>query len=122
MEWIRDNTPTDAKLVVLGDTYIREWAPHVSRRTVLNVFQGLEWQPKKQAEVLELNQALAGCEEWGCVSSQVAAAPGYDEVYVYVEIDQFPHLLTSLTDETAAFRIMWQNEVVAFGYLRTLEH
>lgn len=50
--------PVDAHVLVAGDIALREWAPALLEREVLNCEFGLEWQPSEYIQVSQINQAL----------------------------------------------------------------
>jgi 4-amino-4-deoxy-L-arabinose transferase-like glycosyltransferase len=50
--------PVDAHVLIAGNAALREWAPALLEREVLNCEFGLEWQPDELKQVDLINQAL----------------------------------------------------------------
>jgi hypothetical protein len=51
--------PTGAHVLIAGNGTLREWAPALLEREVLNCEFGLEWQPEELKKVNLINDALA---------------------------------------------------------------
>jgi len=66
--WAGRNLPEEAEFIIPGDS-IREWAPHVVRRTVLNVSQGSEWEPVENTAIRALNRRLEACDSFDCLDA-----------------------------------------------------
>jgi hypothetical protein len=54
----RQMIPTDAHVLIAGNAALREWAPALLEREVLNCEFGLEWQPDELKQVYLINDAL----------------------------------------------------------------
>jgi hypothetical protein len=54
----KQNIPTDAHVLVAGNGALREWAPALLEREVLNCEFGLEWQPDELEQVYLINTAI----------------------------------------------------------------
>lgn len=122
MQWVRDNVPVKDKLVVLSGGDVREWVPHVSRRTVLNVTQGMEWIPDKHKSISELNKVLDSCLDFECIHANIAEMIGYHNVYLYVDKEQFSNLMSASYGEKAAFEPIWENsKVIILRYIKALD-
>ena len=88
LDWIRANTPEDARLVVLAGSGVREWAPRLARRTVLNQHFGAEWEPDEARLIDELEVMLRGCADLADVHAAVEQVMGHGEFYVLAEADR----------------------------------
>jgi hypothetical protein len=55
----RQLIPADAHILVAGNGALREWAPALLEREVLNCEFGLEWQPEELKQVNLINDAIA---------------------------------------------------------------
>jgi hypothetical protein len=119
MEWARENTPVESRFITLAP--LGEWAPHVTRRTVLNVHQGAEWEPKELEKILRLQESLKNCPNLDCVQVSVAETMGYDEVYLYVNKNRLSELMSASRGEDTVFDLMWENSKIAIGRLSTPE-
>jgi len=117
MEWIRGNVPEESRLVVLSNARMREWSPHLARRTVLNVVQGTEWEPDKHRSIWRLTSAIALCPDMGCIQATVAEKTGYHDVYLYVDKNEFSDLLSAPPSGGVLFQVLWENSTVAVGHL-----
>ena len=54
----RQNIPTGEHVIVAGNGALREWAPALLEREVLNCEFGLEWQPAELQQVYLINDAI----------------------------------------------------------------
>jgi len=91
MQWIKANTPADAKFVTMPvDRWERdmssEWFPALSGRRSVSTVQGSEWLPAKDFERrIERHERLLKCAQGGplCIDQWLAGA-GEQAEYVYV--------------------------------------
>ncbi|MFP3943740.1 MAG: hypothetical protein ACLFWF_07595 [Alphaproteobacteria bacterium] len=60
-DWIGQNTPEDARLLVVANDYTLEQAPHETRRTVINVLWGSEFQRAQWTRINTANEELIDC-------------------------------------------------------------
>ena len=67
MNWIQENLPVDAKIVALTNGTVSEWMPNICQRTVINVWQGTEWDPAKEVMISQLNNDLNNCNDFDCI-------------------------------------------------------
>jgi len=74
--------PADAKVLVLGNDALHEWAPYLLQREVINTKFGLEWQPAELEMVNQLNQKLENAATWDDVLQAVTDQTGYQSVYI----------------------------------------
>jgi len=119
MEWIRDNTAPDSRLLVLENRLgIGEWAPHLTRRTVLNTWWGLEWKPEEQRAVEELDAALESCRDWDCFCRHVMQATGYSRFLVLADR---PFLLAALDSQSRYFVGLWKSEQYLIGHVECFD-
>jgi hypothetical protein len=116
-DWVQNNTPHDAKLIVLSDWQIREWLPTLTQRTVLNVWRGLEWEPEEQEIVAELNQMLNQCIDLDCIYSTVVQMTGYHSVYLYIDKSIFQEMPKSKRGSLSIYKSMWENDKISVGNL-----
>jgi hypothetical protein len=123
MEWARDNTPEASVFVVLSRPQVKEWIPHVSRRTVLNMPFGSEWEPEEGKRIAALEALLSDCVDFDCVHAAVKQTMGYDQLYMFIDRNQLSDLeLMSACTKTAgiaSFELIWQNSETAIGRLTT---
>ena len=121
MEWGRDNTPEEGVFIVLSRPQVKEWAPHILRRAVLNMPFGSEWEPEERKRIARLEELLGHCLDFDCVYSSVVQTMKYDQVYMYVDRDRLIALASMSacvkSSGTASFELMWQNGETAIGRL-----
>jgi hypothetical protein len=120
MSWVRDNTPTDAKFIVLHDSFVKEWVPHIARRTVLNMAFGSEWEPE-EAETIKGFGVLNFCSDFNCVQDSVAQTTGYRQVYLFLQRKRYSSLRaasTGVQTPRVSFKRIWQNSQISVGLLR----
>jgi len=77
--------PTDAAVIVLGNSTLREWSPYLLRREVINTEYGLEWKPKEYQIVMMANQALKSASDWSDVDAAVESLTSGDQVYIVIQ-------------------------------------
>lgn len=121
MDWAQANTPEEGKFIVLARSQVKEWTPHIARRTVLNMPYGSEWDPDERKEINVLEQALIGCADFDCIQESVSSTMGYREVFVFVERHRLSKLLSHNCGEgncRTAFELLWQNDEIAVGRIR----
>ena len=99
LEWIRDETPSDARFAVLSDeTWSRsdesEWFPYLTDRVSVVTMQGREWLPDWQELDAERRELMA-CETLGCIEDWMAR---HDADYIYLADDCCTNLAALLTD------------------------
>ena len=131
MEWVRANTPRDAKFIVMVNNNVLEWSPHLMQRTVLNEIFGTEFTAEKQRKATEFKELLNECRDFDCIHSSLESsgvvspskARAYLEQGVYLLISR-PHLMqlidASQGGETA-FGLVWDNAGLAVGILLSPE-
>ena len=92
----REIIPSSAQVIVLGNGGLREWAPFLLQREVLNTEFGLEWQPAEYRQIISANQVLDEAESWEKISE--AARSLTNEKVIYVILDP-KHLIPKLEVE-----------------------
>ena len=81
----REIIPSSAQVIVLGNGGLREWAPYLLQREVLNTEFGLEWQPAEYRQIFLANKALDEAENWQNVAGAVRALTNQRQVYVILD-------------------------------------
>jgi len=86
LEWIRDNTSENAKIVVISTPDIIEWSPVLTERTVLNVRYGTEWDVKERETIQVFNQDIdKKCETLNCVLDHVLVSFAVTDFYLVID-------------------------------------
>jgi hypothetical protein len=93
MTWIREETPADARFVVLsGEIWSRadeaEWFPHLTGRVSAMTMQGREWLPDWQ-QLDDERRRLEACADRACIDDWLERN---DVDYVYLADDCCPRL------------------------------
>jgi hypothetical protein len=86
----REIIPPSAQVIVLGNGGLREWAPYLLRREVLNTEFGLEWQPAEYRQIISANKALDEAENWQNVAEAVRSLTNQQQVYVIMDPNHLP--------------------------------
>ena len=81
----REIIPSSAQVIVLGNGGLREWAPYLLQREVLNTEFGLEWQPAEYRQIISANKALDEAENWQNVAEAVRTLTNQRQVYVILD-------------------------------------
>ncbi len=101
LDELREEIPQDAKLIIIGNEAVIEWAPQILQREVINVKYGLEWEPNEFIEVLALNEALEDGKNWE------THLPKSGQIYILSDKENMLSLGASLIEisETSHFRL-----------------
>ena len=75
--------PAGARVLVIGNDGILEWAPYLLQREVINTKYGLEWKPAQLQKVTALNDEIRTALTWDDVLSAVSQMDGQTQVYVF---------------------------------------
>ena len=77
--------PSATQVIVLGNGGLREWAPYLLQREVLNTEFGLEWQPAEYRQIVAANQTLEQAEGWQQVAEAIRSLTNAKQVYVVLD-------------------------------------
>ena len=77
--------PAAAQVIVLGNGGLREWAPYLLQREVLNTEFGLEWQPAEYRQIVAANQRLNEAENWQEAAEAVRSLTNAKQVYIVLD-------------------------------------
>jgi hypothetical protein len=119
MEWVRNNTPSEAKFVALTPDQVLEWLPFIAQRTVINTPYGSEWEPKTRKAIFRLNTQLKLCYNTACFYNNALNFNNHKDIYLYIDqfhIDKFgdrPYYKNS------NMTILWENNEAVIGLLST---
>jgi hypothetical protein len=114
MQWVRFNTPGNAKVISLSNEFVTEWTPNIAKRGTVNVVQGLEWLPARQAAASGLNGRLERCADIQCVKAALVETDGEAEYWLLIDTTVFDQLSLEATDEVT-FEIVWSNSSITIG-------
>lgn len=81
LKYLSENTPESARFIFITGGRLREWAPSIMQRTVLNVPQGAEWDPADDRAIGAFNSELLSCEDVACVGVAARDWFGHSSVY-----------------------------------------
>lgn len=117
MQWIEDNTKSNADFVVLGDA--AEWFPLLTDRAILVGPWGVEWEGHKPyRHHLQLYKSLSRCPGMACLSeSMIKNDVNPDYIYIPkghytvrgVDTYQQPWMRDSLVGSTR-YKMVYENE------------
>lgn len=85
--WVNNNLPDNGDLIVISTPQVLEWSPIMTRRTVLNVPYGTEFEPNKAIVINDLNSCIDGCNTIICVSQCGVEDTRYKSFFVIVQRD-----------------------------------
>lgn len=86
-EWVRANTPPDARFIVLGDA--AEWFPYLTHRTLLLSPWGAEWEgPGAFQRHVGWYDSIADCDTAACATGALRTIP-FDPDYLYLQTGHY---------------------------------
>jgi len=113
----RQMIPTDAHVLIAGNGALREWAPALLEREVLNCEFGLEWQPDELKLVYLINDALDAND----LATAMAVVRGYSgdtRLWLIGDPDQVAKL-TAAAGPSLEISIQAQTPELVFAIIRT---
>ena len=115
LDWGRDNLPSDARVIVVYNGNVEDWAPHLLRRTVVNMAYGTEWEPDERRDALALNEALYSCANLGCVMDVTSAHTiPISSVYLFLSRAYLEAWLQDDGENLATIHVVFSNDDAAF--------
>jgi hypothetical protein len=108
--WAQRNLPKQAEVLVLTDAFSSEWAPFLMKRTVVNVLQGLEWQPEEYAVVFDLLTKLPDCLRWECVTELVDENYALEDYFIFLDSRDYPVLAEYLQETDEKIKVIWTED------------
>ncbi|HEY5270650.1 MAG TPA: hypothetical protein VII97_09960 [Anaerolineales bacterium] len=113
----RQMIPTDAHVLIAGNGALREWAPALLEREVLNCEFGLEWQPDELKLVYLINDALDAND----LATAMAVVRGYSgdtRLWLIGDPDQVAKL-TAAAGPSLEISIQAQTPELVFAIIQT---
>ena len=95
---------------MLTDAFSSEWAPFLMKRTVVNVLQGLEWQPEEYAVVFDLLTKLPDCLRWECVTELVDENYALEDYFIFLDSRDYPVLAEYLQETDEKIKVIWTED------------
>jgi hypothetical protein len=95
LERFHNEIPREARVIVVGNIGLAEWAPALLQREVLNIEYGLEWQPDELWKVRAINSALEE-ENWGLVIPEIKEYSQDKQIYLVATPEGFHALQNTL--------------------------
>ena len=135
MEWVRQNTPAEARFLVLTGTSsvscdsVLEWFPALTGRQSLLTVQGTEWtQGANFNNYVRSTYAVQDCLLEGDAACLDAAVPRSDYDYIYLskqlrvdncvllaEPQTFPYFLEHMRTDSSFQTVYETDDVIIFG-------
>ncbi len=109
--------PTDVHVLIAGNAALREWAPALLEREVLNCEFGLEWQPDELNQVYLINDAL----EANDLAAAMVVVQGYSgdkSLWLIGNPDQVEKLVAD-ADPSLEISIQNQTPDLVFAIIQT---
>lgn len=107
--------PADARVLVLGNDALLEWAPYLLQREVINTKFGLEWQPAELETVARLNKQLDEAASWDEMLQVVEEFTGQPGIYILSSDKKY---LTALNrNSTIPFKLKIETADIQLGIL-----
>jgi hypothetical protein len=109
--------PADAHVLIAGNGALREWAPALLEREVLNCEFGLEWQPDELKQVYLINEALDAND----LAKAMAVVQGYSgdsRLWLIGDPDQVANLAAD-AGQTLEISIQDQTPELVFAIIQT---
>ena len=86
----REIIPPFGQVIVIGNPGLREWAPYLLQREVLNTEFGLEWEPDEYHQIIAVNQAFEDAKNWQDVANAARLLTDQKQVYVILDPNHLP--------------------------------
>jgi hypothetical protein len=115
MRWAKQNTPTDRRFLVLSAVQVREWAPQLMERTVLNVPQGAEWEPEKYQQIRAFEEQVNDCNDVTCFQGELESITDDPQITLFVEKSLLTDHPSAKRFNQVGFEVLWQNSGVVIG-------
>ena len=115
--WAQENLPKQAEVLALTDSFSSEWAPFLMERSVVNVLQGLEWQPQEFVVVFDLLTQLPECFRWVCVTDLVDEKFALDDYYILLDSRDYPLLAEYLSEQSESLHTLWTEDQMVWLYM-----
>jgi 4-amino-4-deoxy-L-arabinose transferase-like glycosyltransferase len=109
--------PADAHVLIAGNGALREWAPALLEREVLNCEFGLEWQPGELQQVYLINDAL-GSNNLSAAMAVVQGYSGDTRLWLIGDPDQVAKLAAD-AGSTLEISIQDQTPELVFAIIQT---
>jgi hypothetical protein len=116
MNWVKMNTDPDSQFIVISGWDVLDWFPHLTRRTVLNIPFGSEWQPDEDKSIKEFNKLVDSCKNTECILSLSQTIKEQDHIILFINKEELENLTINQTKD-ASFDFLWENEKIAIGEL-----
>ena len=116
MQWMQINTQPNSKVVVISEPHVQEWLPQISRRTVINIPYGSEWQPDEAASINEFGDKVNTCKELECILSLSQMIVDMNHFILFIDKVKLDNLTTD-QNNNAEFDLLWENEKISIGVL-----
>ena len=113
----RQIIPPDAHVLITGNAALREWAPALLEREVLNCEFGLEWQPEELRQVYLINDAIDAND----LTAAMAVVHGYSgdsRLWLIGDPDQVAKLAAD-AGTTLDFSIQDQTPDLVYAIIQT---
>jgi len=104
LQSFRDDLPAEARLVIVGNTALAEWAPAILQREVLNIEYGLEWQPDELEKVQDINLALEENDGRKLIDA-IADYSGDRQIYLIASTEDLARLRDALPPAVTLFLV-----------------
>jgi hypothetical protein len=88
VETLAAHIPQGARLLVMGNEALNEWAPQLFQREVINEKFGLEWQPDEAEKIERINKAWQE-NDFEAMHSALVAYTGKGKYYLLASPDSF---------------------------------
>lgn len=117
MDWILNNTEPNIKVVVITEDHILEWVPQISRRTVINIPFGSEWQPDEADVIFKFRDIVSTCTDLKCVLSISQMIVDTDQFLLFIDKVEFYKLHPYQKSIRVEFDLLWENKKFVVGKL-----
>jgi hypothetical protein len=98
----RSMIPADARVIIVGNAALREWAPPLLEREVLNCEFGLEWKPAELNLVYQINEALSANDLAAAISTMHTIS-GDSHFWLVGNTDQVAQLIANAGESLEIF-------------------
>jgi hypothetical protein len=85
MRWVNKNVAHGSRFIVISNSNVLEWFPHITEREVLNIPYGSEWEPNESESMADLIRSSGNCQNIKCLQNASSSVINSESIFVFVD-------------------------------------